>query len=212
MGPLAKEELSSATISTASSGEKKKDKPKESKPKPPAPEPSVDEPPVKKAEHPLKIMDKEKPSPFVMDVWKKTYSNCSTYEEGMKTFWEMFDAEGYSLWYCDYKYNDELSKLFMTCNLVGGYIQRTDAIRKWTFGTMWVLGEDNPGKMFIRGLWLLRGPSEEHMLEANPDAELYIWTKVATPVSDDEKKRIFDYWCAENEIDGLPVLDCKVFK
>ena len=50
------------------------------------------------------------------------------------------------------------------------------------------------------------------MLEANPDAELYNWTKVSTPVSDDEKKRIFDYWCAENEIDGLPVCDCKVFK
>lgn len=228
---LAKEELSSASISTATTGVKKdkkgkkekggdkgekKDKPKaekKEKPKESAPAPApVEEPPKKKEEHPLKIMDKESPSPFIMDAWKKTYSNCSTYDEGMAEFWKTFDSEGYSLWYCDYKYNDELTKLFMTCNLVGGYIQRTDAIRKWTFGSMWILGEDAPGKMHIKGLWLLRGQSEEHMLEANPDAELYSWTKLPTPVSDEEKKRVFDYWCAEDKVDELPVLDCKIFK
>merc|ERR1711988_1558949 len=66
---LAKEELSSASISTATTGGKKdkkgkkekggdkaekKEKPKESAP---APAP-VEEPPKKKEEHPLKIMDK----------------------------------------------------------------------------------------------------------------------------------------------------------
>eukprot|EP00952_Eustigmatos_sp_NYUAD-ZCMA_P011516 46741-Eustigmatos_ZCMA.PRE.1 len=74
-------------------------------------------------------MDREHPSPFVMDTWKKTYSNASSYDEAMKTFWEMFDAEGYSLWYCKYQYNQELTKLFMTCNLVGGFVQRTDEVR-----------------------------------------------------------------------------------
>jgi hypothetical protein len=31
----------------------------------------------KKAEHPFKILDKTNPTPFVMDTWKKTYSNCN---------------------------------------------------------------------------------------------------------------------------------------
>merc|ERR1711918_276574 len=83
---LAKEELSSASISTATTGGKKdkkgkkekggdkgekKDKPKaekKEKPKESAPAPApVEEPPKKKEEHPLKIMDKS-PSPFIMDA------------------------------------------------------------------------------------------------------------------------------------------------
>lgn len=35
----------------------------------------------KKADHPFKILDKTNPTPFVMDTWKKTYSNCSDYHE-----------------------------------------------------------------------------------------------------------------------------------
>lgn len=52
----------------------------------------------------------------------------------MKQFWEMFDAEGWSLWICRYKYNAENTRLFMTSNLVGGFIQRSGEIRKWAFG------------------------------------------------------------------------------
>lgn len=37
-------------------------------------------------------------------------------------------SEGYSLWYCEYQFNNELSKLFMTCNLVSGFVQRTDEV------------------------------------------------------------------------------------
>ena len=29
-------------------------------------------------------------------------------------FWDMFDPEGYSLWFCDYKYNDENTVSFVT--------------------------------------------------------------------------------------------------
>lgn len=61
------------------------------------------------------------------------YSNNS-YEDSMKQFWEMFDPEGWSLWICRYKYNAENTRLFMTSNLVGGFIQRSGEIRKWLFG------------------------------------------------------------------------------
>lgn len=72
------------------------------------------------------------PSKFVMDTWKKVYSNASSYDDAMKEFWSgenHFDPEGYSLWYCTYNYNHELTKLFMTCNLVSGFVQRTDEVR-----------------------------------------------------------------------------------
>lgn len=46
----------------------------------------------KAAEHPLKIMDRDAPSAFVMDTWKKTYSNASSYDAAMDEFWKVFDA------------------------------------------------------------------------------------------------------------------------
>lgn len=119
-------------------------------------------------------------------------------------------SEGYSLWFCEYQYNEELSKLFMTCNLVSGFVQRTDELRKWAFGVMWITGEDAPGKQKITGCWLMRGHSDEYIKSANPDAEYYNWTKVATPVSDADKAKIKEWWCSETTVGGLPVLDCKV--
>lgn len=166
----------------------------------------------KASEHPLKIMDRDAPSEFVMDTWKKTYSNASSYDAAMDEFWKVFDSEGYSLWFCQYNHNDELQKLFMTCNLVSGFVQRTDELRKWAFGCMWISGEDAPGKQVISGCWLMRGQSDEYIKNANPDAEYYTWTKVATPVSAEDKKKVQEYWCSDATLAGLPVLDCKVFK
>merc|ERR1711918_7015 len=93
--------------------------------------------PEKKKDHPLKILDKDEPSEFVGDVWKKIYSNNPP-DEWNKQFWEMFDAKGWSMWLCRYKYNKENTKLFMTANLVGGFVQRSGEVRKWAFGTMMV--------------------------------------------------------------------------
>jgi elongation factor 1-gamma len=46
----------------------------------------------KAAEHPLKVMDRDAPSAFVMDTWKKTYSNATSYDAAMDEFWKTFDA------------------------------------------------------------------------------------------------------------------------
>lgn len=89
----------------------------------------------KKAEHPYKIMDREQPSPFSMDNWKKTYSNASSYADAMREFWTVFDPSGgYTLWYQTYNYNEDNTRIFMTANAIGGFQQRTDEVRKWAFG------------------------------------------------------------------------------
>lgn len=59
--------------------ETKKEKPKKEDDDEPEPD-FVEE---KKAEHPFKILDKTNPTPFSMDTWKKTYSNCSDYKDAM---------------------------------------------------------------------------------------------------------------------------------
>ena len=67
----------------------------------------------------------------------------------------MYDPEGYSLWFCDYKYNDENTVSFVTLNKVGGFLQRMDLARKYAFGKMLVIGSQAPFK--VKGLWLFRG-------------------------------------------------------
>ncbi|KAJ2537731.1 hypothetical protein EV175_006634, partial [Coemansia sp. RSA 1933] len=55
-----------------------------------------------------------------LNEWKRVYSNEDTREVAMPWLWKNFDAEGYSLWKVEYNYNSELTKLFMTNNLIGG--------------------------------------------------------------------------------------------
>jgi elongation factor 1-gamma len=57
-------------------------------------------------------------------------------------FWEMFDPEGYSLWFCDYKFNDENTVTFVTMNKVDGFLQRMDLAHKYAFAKMYILGEE----------------------------------------------------------------------
>ncbi|NWX37306.1 EF1G factor, partial [Notiomystis cincta] len=60
------------------------------------------------------------PSPFVLDEFKRKYSNEDTLAVALPHFWEHFDREGWSLWYCQYRYPEELSQTFMSCNLITG--------------------------------------------------------------------------------------------
>ncbi|XXG72143.1 hypothetical protein AAC387_Pa07g1302 [Persea americana] len=61
------------------------------------------------------------PSKMILDEWKRLYSNTKTNfrEVAIKGFWDMYDPEGYSLWFCNYKYTDEntLSKIPNLCQL-----------------------------------------------------------------------------------------------
>ncbi|GMI48568.1 hypothetical protein TrCOL_g1491 [Triparma columacea] len=210
--PMCKEEM----MAPGAPAKAKKEAPKQEKKKKKDKAPAADAPPPapKKVEHPYKIMDKEKPSKFSMDAWKKAYSNAATYEKGMEYFWENFDMEGWSLWHQNYNYNEDNKRIFMAANAVGGFQQRSDEIRKWAFGVMDVLGTEET-VLEVKGVWLFRGDTVEHMKQANDDANWYTWKKLAGPglaPTDEVKKQVFDYWCQENELEGKPIQDSKVFK
>ena len=68
----------------------------------------------------------------------------------------------------------------------------------------------------IKGVWLLRGDTIEHMIHSNDDANWYEWTKLAgkdLSISDQVKQTVADYWFQEDELDdGKPIQDIKVFK
>jgi len=177
----------------------------------PAPPP----PPKKRAEHPYRVMDREQPSSFSVDSWKRTYSNASSYDADlMAQFWKAFDHEGWSLWYQTYNHQEENTRVFITSNRIGGFQQRSEEIRRWAFGVMDVLGTEESG-LEVKGVWLLRGDTADHMIEANDDANWYTWKKLAgrgMPPTDEAKMIVADYWCSENVLEGKPVQDSKVFK
>jgi len=85
---------------------------KEAAPKPKAKEVEEEEEPAveaPKAKHPLEAL----PKPTLpLDEWKRQYSNNDT-PDALKWFWENYNPEEYSLWKVDYKYNDELTQVFM---------------------------------------------------------------------------------------------------
>merc|ERR1711976_811568 len=94
--------------------------------------------PVEKKPCPFEKMPK---GTFDLEEWKRFYSNNDE-PESVAWFWEHFDHENYSIWRGDYKYNDELSMVFMSCNLIGGMFQRLDKLNKNAFASVCLFGED----------------------------------------------------------------------
>ncbi|KAK1414685.1 hypothetical protein QVD17_30435 [Tagetes erecta] len=183
-------------------------KPKEEAPKP-APETLEEEAPKPKPKNPLDLLP---PSKMVLDDWKRLYSNTKTNfrEVAIKGFWDMFDAEGYSLWFCNYKYNDENTVSFVTMNKVGGFLQRMDLARKYAFGKMLIIGNEPPFK--VKGLWLFRGQEiPKFVMDECYDMELYEWTKV--DLSDEAQKERVNQMIEDQEpFEGEALLDAKCFK
>lgn len=55
-----------------------------------------------------------------MDEFKRKYSNEDTLTVALPHFWENFDKEGWSIWYAEYRFPEELAQTFMSCNLITG--------------------------------------------------------------------------------------------
>ncbi|XP_073023001.1 elongation factor 1-gamma 2-like isoform X1 [Primulina eburnea] len=185
---------------------KKEIKREEVKPKEVAEE---EEAPKPKPKNPLDLLP---PSKMILDEWKRLYSNTKTNfrEVAIKGFWDMYDPEGYSLWFCDYKYNDENTVSFVTLNKVSGFLQRMDLARKYAFGKMLIIGSGGPFK--VKGLWLFRGTEiPQFVLDECYDMELYDWAKV--DISDEAQKERVSQMIEDAEpFEGEPLLDAKCFK
>ncbi|KAG0342370.1 hypothetical protein BG000_005173 [Podila horticola] len=94
----------------------------------------------------------------------------------------------YSLRKVDYKYNDELTKIYMLNNLTDGFMNHLERARKYAFGCLVVAGEDNAS--MITGYFIVCGIANE-MIEKVVDAADYEscnWVKVK--VDDAERAKI----------------------
>jgi len=148
---------------------------------------------------------------FNLDEFKREYSNKDTKTVAIPYFWKNFDKEAYSLWYCEYKYPEDLGQIFMSSNLIGGMFQRIEKLRKNAFGSMVVYGKNNDNT--IAGVWFWKG--QELAFPLNPDwttdYESYEWKKL-NPDDPATKTLVDNLFLWEGQVKGKEYADGKIFK
>ena len=113
------------------------------------------------------------------------YSNKDFRSEALPWFWDHYDPNGLSLWFADYKYNNELDVTFKTCNLVAGFNQRVEGkVLQGSFGNFLILGSEP--KLAVHGAFLFRGTEIPAAFKENADFEVYKWTRI--DVADEAQK------------------------
>merc|ERR1712106_124259 len=148
---------------------------------------------------------------FDLEEWKRFYSNNDE-EPSIAWFWEHFDHENYSIWQGDYKYKNELTMVFMSCNLIGGMFQRLEKLKKNAFASACLFGSDNDSS--ISGIWVFKG--QELAFELSEDWQIdyasYEWKKFDSK-SEECKKKVAQYWKWEGEdATGRPFNQGKILK
>jgi len=169
-------------------------------------EENYDDEPKNKKPNPL---DSLPPSKLNLEEWKRVYSNEPTRPTALNWFWEHYDPEGYSIWIGDYKYNDECEKIFMTLNLLGGFIQRLEKVRKYAFGSLIIFGEEP--KLQVSCVFLFRGKEIPPEFQIVDDVEHYAWRK-ADPNDTATRELINDYFAWDGSFGGRKFNSAKIFK
>lgn len=150
------------------------------------------------------------PTTAKLDDWKRTYSNQET-RTAMKYFWtDFFSPEHWSLWQVTYKYPEDLKVAFKVCNLVGGFYQRLDPLRRHAFSSLLILGDSAKG-MKIDGVLLLRGTEIPQELIDVADYESYSFRKIDHS-SAAERAYVDDCFAWEGPSVKDPLVEGKVFK
>lgn len=179
--------------------------------KPAAPAADAEAAPAPKPKHPLEALGK--PS-IALDELKRAYSNLDTRKEALPYFWDkFFNADEWSLWKVEYKYNDELTQCFMSNNLVGGFFNRLTGSTKYMFGCCVVYGENNNNG--IIGAMLVRGQDFKPAFEVAPDWESYSYEKL-DPTTQETKDFVNNMWAWDEPVvingEKKDIVDGKVLK
>jgi elongation factor 1-gamma len=150
---------------------------------------------------------------YDFDAWKRCYSNNDTVPTAMDYFWENFDKENYSLWFCKYKYGHEVAMPFMASNLIRGFFQRIEKMRKNSFANLCVFGGEKKGDIEIQGVWFWKGQGLAFELceDWNTDYDCYSWEKLD---SDKPEHRLMvqEYFAWEGKFDGKTFYEGKTWK
>jgi len=137
---------------------------------------------------------------FDLDAFKRCYSNEDT-NVSIPYLWEKLDTENWSIWYCEYKYPEDLTQVFMSCNLISGMMQRLDKLRKNAFASVCLFGDDHCST--ISGIWIWKGHELAFTLSDDwqIDFESYQWKKL-DPKDPSTKTVVNEYLAWEGQFGG----------
>lgn len=168
-----------------------------------------------KEKNPLDLLPK---SPMILDACKKLmFSEKPFSKKFFPALWggseeaTRFDPAGYSVYSCEYKYNEDHKVYFLTCNLMGGFLQRSDRVRKYGFGVLNLCGEsEEKAPWRLCGMWIFRGQGIPAEMTDVDDSEHFTWTKidVTQPAGQQQVTEAF----TGEKYQGQTVLEQRYFK
>jgi len=145
-------------------------------------------------------------SSFVLDEFKRVYSNEDIKTKAIPHFWHNFDADNFSIWLCEYKFPQDLGLMFQSENLITGMFQRLDKLNKNAFASVGVFGKSRDAQ--IQGLWVWRGQELVFPLSVNwqVDYESYDWHRL-DPAADGTKALVDSFFLHEEEVQEFKPFD-----
>ena len=171
-----------------------------------------EEAPKEKEKKKVNPLDLLPPSRLELETFKRAFLSNKDKEDAMNKFWEIYDPEGYSLWWVEYQnLPTECKVLFRTSNSKGMFLQKCDAVRRYAFAVHGVYGVEDDYK--IRGLWMFRGTDIPQEMKDNDLYEYLTFRKIDINNPDD-KKLVHDYWTKldeNDEVEGRKCADVEYF-
>lgn len=151
---------------------------------------------------------------FDLFAFKTLYVNAPNKQDALDFLWANWDDKAFSFWYLKYdKLPSEGKKLFLTNNLMGGFLDRGDHCRKYCLGVHGVYGEEP--ELEIRGIWLWKGVEILEPLKEHTQFDIYFYTKLDVNKAED-KALITEYWTKLDEekdvVEGRLARTVKYFK
>ena len=188
----------------------KENKEKKGKNEPKKEEEKKEEPPKEKKK--VNPLDELPPSKLELETFKRAFLNNKDKEDAMNKFWEIYDPEGYSLWWVEYQnLPTECKVLFRTSNSKGMFLQKCDAVRRYAFAVHGVYGVEDDYK--IRGCWLFRGKDIPQEMKDN-DLFEYLTFKKLDSNKEEDRKLVEEYWTKldeNDEVEGRKCADVEYF-
>ena len=169
-----------------------------------------EEPPKEKKK--VNPLDELPPSKLELESFKRAFLNNKDKEDAMNKFWEIYDPEGYSLWWVEYQnLPSECKILYRTSNSKGMFLQKCDAVRRYAFAVHGVYGVENDYK--VRGMWMFRGKEIPQEMKDN-DLYEYLTFRRIDINNPQDKQLVHDYWTKldeNDEVEGRKCADVSYF-
>lgn len=151
---------------------------------------------------------------FDLFAFKTLYVNAPNKQDALDFLWANWDEKAFSFWYLKYdKLPSEGKKLFLTNNLMGGFLDRGDHVRKYCLGVHGVYG-DEPD-LEIRGVWLWKGVDMLEPMKEHTQFDIYLYNKL-DPKLPADKALITEYWTKleedKDKVEGRTARTVKFFK